>query len=103
MEPEAAVVADNGVLPTVIVTRPKSFMVPVIFEKEDEPPAKLARGSCVRTLVPGVWYVYMSGTFSESGEQCYACIVSKTEIPKLASALQVSLRCRFLVHCLLCI
>ena len=37
--------AANGVIPTVTVSRPKTFMVPVIFEKEEEPPAKLARGT----------------------------------------------------------
>ena len=46
-ETEVAV-AETDVLPTVPATRPKGFLVPVVFEKEDEPPAKLARGACVR-------------------------------------------------------
>jgi NAD-dependent DNA ligase len=49
-------------------TRPKSFLVPVVFEKEDDwsAPEKAAA----------------------AGEKCYACIVSKEENPKLAEALQ---------------
>ena len=97
-------------------TRPKSFLVPVIFEKDDEPPepAKGVRVHVVQLLCVEGWHgidgstlaclyvcVYCTSQVlpplpsppslppSPVGEKCYACIVSKEEIPKLASALQV--------------
>ncbi|CAI8002154.1 Protein ECT2 [Geodia barretti] len=49
-----------------LLLRPKSVqLVPVIFEKDEEPPEP-----------------------SRGGEKCYACIVSKKEKPELASALE---------------
>ena len=46
METEEAI---DGVL--AVAARPKSVLVPVIFEKEDEPPQQTARGVCVCVCV----------------------------------------------------
>ena len=70
-------------------SRPKSVqLVPVIFEKDEEPPALRERGVSEPSLLGGE--ANDRQTFpSAVGEKCYACIVSREEKLELASALEV--------------
>ena len=73
-----------------VTSRPKSVMVPVIFERDELAP-EVMRG-VFDQQPPCCSSSEREPPLTTAGEKCYACIVSKEDKPELASALQVITR-----------